>query len=55
MAKKLAHANYHGDFIFAFDNWHDRKLIEKALKIWKFHCPKKRPSFISFVVFNKIQ
>ena len=36
MARKLANANYHGDFIFAFDNWFDRKLIEKALKIWKY-------------------
>ncbi len=33
MARKLANANYHGDFIFAFDNWFDRKLIEKALKM----------------------
>lgn len=33
MAAKLSKANYHGDFIFAFDNWFDRKLIVKALKI----------------------
>ena len=53
MAKKLAHANYHGDFIFAFDNWHDRKLIEKALKIWKFHCPKKETKFYLFCGFQQ--
>ncbi len=39
MAAKLSKANYHGDFIFAFDNWFDRNLIVKALKIWKYYCP----------------
>lgn len=53
MAKKLANANYHGDFIFAFDNWFDRKLIEKALKIWKHHCPKKETKFYLFCGFKQ--
>lgn len=53
MAKKLASANYHGDFIFAFDNWFDRKLIEKALKIWKFYCPKKETKFYLFCGFQQ--
>lgn len=53
MARKLASANYHGDFIFAFDNWHDRKLIEKALKIWKFYCPKKETKFYLFCGFQQ--
>lgn len=53
MARKLAGANYHGDFIFAFDNWFDRKLIEKALKIWKFHCPKKETKFYLFCGFQQ--
>ncbi|MDE6552927.1 MAG: hypothetical protein K2K98_08215 [Muribaculaceae bacterium] len=53
MAKKLASANYHGDFIFAFDNWHDRKVIEKALKIWKHHCPKKETKFYLFCGFRQ--
>lgn len=53
MAKKLANANYHGDFIFAFDNWFDRKLIEKALKIWKFYCPKKETKFYLFCGFQQ--
>lgn len=35
MAQMLSRAKYHGDFIFAFDNWRDRDLIERALKIWK--------------------
>ena len=41
MAEMLSRARYHGDFIFAFDNWRDRELIERALKIWKRHNPKK--------------
>lgn len=53
MARKLANANYHGDFIFAFDNWHDRKLIVKALKIWKFYCPKKETKFYLFCGFQQ--
>jgi hypothetical protein len=53
MAKKLAGANYHGDFIFAFDNWRDRKLIEKALKIWKHYCPKKETKFYLFCGFQQ--
>lgn len=53
MAKKLASSNYHGDFIFAFDNWFDRKLIVKALKIWKFYCPKKETKFYLFCGFKQ--
>ena len=53
MAKKLAKANYHGDFIFAFDNWFDRKLIVKALKIWKHYCPKKETKFYLFCGFRQ--
>lgn len=53
MARKLANANYHGDFIFAFDNWFDRKIIEKALKIWKYHCPKKETKFYLFCGFQQ--
>ncbi len=53
MAKKLAKANYHGDFIFAFDNWPDRKLIVKALKIWKHYCPKKETKFYLFCGFQQ--
>ena len=53
MARKLASANYHGDFIFAFDNWFDRKLIVKALKIWKYYCPKKETKFYLFCGFKQ--
>lgn len=53
MAKKLANANYHGDFIFAFDNWQDRRIIEKALKIWKYYCPKRETKFYLFCGFRQ--
>lgn len=44
----LSKCNYHGDFIFAFDNWRDREKIIKALKIWKKHNPKKGTKFYLF-------
>lgn len=53
MARKLASANYHGDFIFAFDNWYDRKIVVKALKIWKRYCPKKETKFYLFCGFQQ--
>ena len=52
MAKMLSSSNYHGDFIFAFDNWHDRKLIVKALKIWKSYC-NKETKFYLFCGFHQ--
>lgn len=52
MAEMLSHARYHGDFIFAFDNWKDRQKIEKALKIWKRYNPKKGTKFYLFCGFR---
>ncbi len=52
MAQMLAKSNYHGDFIFAFDNWKDRELIERALKIWKKYNPKKGTKFYLFCGFK---
>jgi len=51
MAQMLAKSKYHGDFIFAFDNWRDREIIEKALKIWKKYNPKKGTKFYLFCGF----
>ena len=51
MARMLGQSRYHGDFIYAFDNWKDRPIIEKALKIWKRHCPKKGTKFYLFCGF----
>lgn len=52
MAEMLSNARYHGDFIFAFDNWRDRETIEKALKIWKHYNPKKGTKFYLFCGFR---
>ena len=48
----LSKAKYHGDMIFAFDNWKDRDIIEKSLKIWKRHCPTKTTKFYLFCGFE---
>ena len=53
MAKMLSRTKYHGDFIFAFDNWRDRPKIEKALKIWKHYNPKKGTKFYLFCGFKQ--
>lgn len=53
MAEMLAKSKYHGDFIFAFDNWKDRDLIERALKIWKHYNPKKGTKFYLFCGFKQ--
>lgn len=53
MAELLATSKYHGDYIFAFDNWKDRKLIVQALKVWKYHCPKKETKFYLFCGFQQ--
>lgn len=49
MAKMLAQSKYHGDFIFAFDNWKDKDLIERALKIWKSITQRKEQNSICSV------
>lgn len=48
IAELLSKCKYHGDFIFAFDNWRDKDKIIKALKIWKRHNPKKGTKFYLF-------
>ena len=55
MAELLSKARYHGDFIFAFDNWKDRDIIVKALKIWKHYNPKKSTKFYLFCGFKQTQ
>ncbi len=51
IAETLSHCKYHGDYIFAFDNWRDRSKIEKALKIWK-HYNKKETKFFLFCGYH---
>ena len=48
IAEMLSKCKYHGDFIFAFDNWKDRDKIVKALKIWKHYNPRKATKFYLF-------
>lgn len=47
-AEMLSRVPYHGDFIFAFDQWKDRDLIEHKLKIWRKHCPSRTTKFYLF-------
>ncbi len=51
IAEKLSKCKYHGDYIFAFDNWSDREKIVKALKIWKYYN-KKETKFYLFCGFR---
>lgn len=53
MAEMLSRSKYHGDFIFAFDNWKDRDVIERALKIWKHYNPKRGTKFYLFCGFKQ--
>lgn len=53
-AEMLSRAPYHGDFIFAFDQWKDRDLIERKLKIWKRHCPSKTTKFFLFCGYELV-
>ncbi|MBQ0090100.1 MAG: hypothetical protein KBT27_12310 [Prevotellaceae bacterium] len=47
-ARMLSKAHYHGDFIFAFDQWKDRDLIVRKLRIWKTYCPSRTTKFYLF-------
>lgn len=47
-AEMLSKVPYHGDFIFAFDQWKDRDLIEQKLKIWRKYCPSRTTKFYLF-------
>lgn len=53
IAETLSNCKYHGDYIFAFDNWEDREKIVKALKIWKYYN-KKETKFYLFCGFRLI-
>lgn len=48
IAEMLSKCRYHGDFIFAFDNWRDRDKIVKALRIWRKYNPDKGTKFYLF-------
>ena len=46
IAETLSKCKYHGDYIFAFDNWRDREKIVKALKIWKYYNSKETKFYL---------
>lgn len=52
IADILTSAPYYGDYIFAFDHWEDRDIIEKALKIWKSKTDKLTKFYV-FCGFNR--
>lgn len=45
-AEKLSKANYHGDFIFAFDHLKDKKIIEKNLKLWRRYTSRTTKLYV---------
>jgi len=47
LAEKLSCAKYHGDFIFAFDNYErDKSIICKKLKLWRSYCKKETKLYV---------
>lgn len=47
-AEMLSKSRYYGDFIFAFDRWKDREMIEKKLSIWMKYAKHKTTKFYLF-------
>lgn len=52
-AKILSESKYDGDYIFAFDNYEDRVIIEEKIKLFKQYLPKIVPKFYIFCAFDK--
>lgn len=47
-AEMLSRCKYYGDYIFAFDQWKDREIIEKKLTIWKKFATHKTTKLYLF-------
>jgi hypothetical protein len=45
-AEKLSKCKYRGDYIFAFDNYDDKELIEEKIKIWRKYTSKSTKFYI---------
>lgn len=45
-AKAFSNVKYYGDYIFAFDNIDDRKLIESKLVLWKKYVKKSTKLYV---------
>ncbi|MCQ2163593.1 MAG: hypothetical protein MJZ04_00280 [Bacteroidales bacterium] len=52
LSRMLSKAKYHGDMIFAFDNWPDRDIIQNKIKIWRKYNPTKPTKFYLFCGFH---
>ena len=52
-AKVLSESKYEGDYIFAFDNYEDRVLIEEKIILFKKYMPNKVPKFYIFCAFDR--
>ncbi len=52
LSELMSKARYHGDMIFAFDNWSDRVIIQDKIKIWRKYNPKKTTKFYLFCGFH---
>jgi hypothetical protein len=51
-AEKLSELKYDGEYIFAFDNYKDKKIILKNMEIWKLFVNHWRTKFFVLVGFN---
>lgn len=45
IAERFTSCRYHGDFIFAFDHFNQKKMITRGLEIWKKYHPRGIPKF----------
>jgi len=52
-AKILSESKYDGDYIFTFDNYEDKEIIEEKIKLFKKYMPNKIPKFYIFCAFDK--
>ncbi len=52
-AQSLSISKYDGDYIFAFDNYEERVLIEEKIKLFKQYQPNIVPKFYIFCAFDR--
>lgn len=52
-AKMLSESKYSGDYIFAFDDYKDKEIIEEKIRLFKKYLPNKVPKFYIFCAFDR--
>lgn len=52
-AEILAGSKWRGDFIFAFDQWKDRELIESKLALWRKYCISRNTKLYLLCAYPK--